>query len=182
MASFASVTGHEVGSFAACPRQFWFSNRGIRMEPFSELVADGKLLSEKAYAYRAKRLRQIQIGRIKVDLYDPKRRLVYEIKRAPRLLSAHRMQLLFYLYYLEKLGFPDAKGYLVYPRHRKKILVELTPSAREELIRLLEALQQVRHQPKPPPLQRKSFCRKCAYYDLCWIREPLTPHSSKESP
>lgn len=175
MGWIGDIAGHEVESFVVCPRQFWFGARGLRMEPFSEEVADGKLLSDTAYTHHNPRWRQLQIGRIKIDAYDPKRRLVYEVKRAPRLVKAHRRQVEFYLYVLETVGIPEPRGYLVYPRQKKRLLIELTPQARSEIEKLIPELRRVRKSSTPPSLHRKPFCRKCAYHDLCWIREPKVP-------
>lgn len=142
------------------------------MEPFSDLVAEGKLISETSYPRHPKGFQQLQIGRIKIDLYDPRRRLVYEVKRAPRLVEAHKQQLRFYLYVLEKIGIQDVRGVLVYPQQRRRLIVELTDTEREKLEALLTEMERVRRSPTPPPLRRKPFCQRCAYHDFCWIQEP----------
>ncbi|GIV22465.1 MAG: CRISPR-associated protein Cas4 [Bacteroidia bacterium] len=165
------IAGHEVESFAACPRQYWFLSRGLRMEPFSELVQDGRLVSETAYpAWPASR-KQVRIGRLKIDGLDPHHKRLYEVKRAARLVQAHRMQLLFYLWVLEKLGWEGFQGVLLYPREKKRIEVLLTPEGRVAVTKLLRALVAVRRAKQPPPLQKKPFCKHCAYKDLCWLEE-----------
>lgn len=166
------VAGHEVESFVACARQYWYITRGVRLEPFSDLVAEGRFISETSYKHHSLRWRQVQIGRIKIDAYDPERRLVYEIKRAPRLMQAHKAQLLFYLYALAKMGIQGVKGFLVYPRQKKRILIELGERERQEVEQILQAMAEVRRRRMPPPLQRKPMCKRCAYYDLCFIAEP----------
>ncbi|MCS7154057.1 MAG: CRISPR-associated protein Cas4 [Bacteroidia bacterium] len=168
----SKVAGHEVESFVACARKYWYITRGVRLEPFSELVAEGKFISDATYKHHSPRWRQVQIGRLKIDAYDPERRLVYEIKRAPRLVKAHRAQLLFYLYALEKMGIEGVKGFLVYPRQKKRILVELDVEARREVEQILQAMAEVRRRRTPPPLKRKPICKRCAFYDLCFVAEP----------
>ncbi|MDW8417726.1 MAG: CRISPR-associated protein Cas4 [Bacteroidia bacterium] len=168
----SKVAGHEVESFVACARKYWYITRDVRLEPFSELVAEGKFISDTTYRHHSPRWRQVQIGRLKIDAYDPERRLVYEIKRAPRLMHAHRAQLLFYLYALEKMGMEGVKGFLVYPRQKKRVFVELGEAERAQVERILQEMAEVKRRRTPPPLKRKPICKRCAFYDLCFVAEP----------
>ena len=60
---------------------------------------------------------------ISIDIVDSLS--IREVKHSDKMAEANRMQILYYLYYLNKLGIYK-KGILNYPRQRKKEFVELT--------------------------------------------------------
>lgn len=161
-----SYTGTQVNYFIVCPRKLWLFSHDVTMEHTSELVELGQLLHESSYAREHK---EIQIERIKID-FSGKEGVIHEIKKGRSLEEAHRYQLLYYLYYLKQTGVDAIKGEIDYPKLRKKVIVELTPEAERELEGILKNIKGVLTQTQPPPrIDKLSICKKCSYYELCYV-------------
>ena len=86
------------------------------MEHTSDTVADGKLLHETSYPQRAEKNTEITLSAIyegielfgKIDFYDPKQKVVHEIKRSDKIEIAHEWQVKFYLWLLLLNGVDGA--------------------------------------------------------------------------
>jgi CRISPR-associated exonuclease Cas4 len=134
------------------------------LEANSDLVLLGKLLHEEGYR---RKFKEVNIGRVKIDFLERGKGEIHEIKRSKRLEKAHLFQLLYYLYYLKKIGV-DVKGVLHYPLLKRTLKVELTEENEKELESILEEIRKIIELPTPPTVDKKSFCKKCSYYELCW--------------
>jgi len=141
------------------------------MEHTSDIVYDGKLLHETSYPYRAKRYEEISLDGIKIDYFDPKTNTVHEIKRSNSLEDAHRLQLKYYMFRLKNIGIHDVKGILEYPLIRKTEKVELLPEDEAVLLKSENDILRIVDSNNCPEKIIKNFCKKCAYYDFCWIGE-----------
>ncbi|MDK4492284.1 CRISPR-associated protein Cas4, partial [Fusobacterium necrophorum] len=75
----------------------------------------------------------------------------------------------YYLYYLEKKGLTGMKGILDYPLLKQKVEVELTEMDRKNLEKILSEIEKIMKSSIPPDLEKKSICKKCAYFDLCFV-------------
>lgn len=175
-----SITGTLVNYFVLCPRKAWLAVHGLWMEQESEAVALGQWLDETSYAEELQHV-NVEVedpsglrlaGRIDwVELRDG---VLHETKRSPAALEAHRWQLRFYLWLLKLRGVTRSDGQpftgqLNFPRQRRTEAVELTPKDEQQLAALVHALNHVARQPAPPPrCANRSFCRKCAYEELCF--------------
>jgi len=135
----------------------------MEMEIESDLVLLGKLLHETGYT---RKFKEVQIGRIKIDFLE-RGGEIHEIKRSRRIEKAHLYQLLYYLYYLKRLGVA-VKGVLHYPLLKRLVDVELTEEKEKEMEKILEDMQQVIDSAEPPPVEKKPYCRHCSYFELCW--------------
>lgn len=133
------------------------------MEVESDLVLLGKLLHETGYA---RKFKEVQIGRVKIDFLE-RGGEIHEIKRSRRLEKAHLYQLLYYLYYLKRLGV-TVRGVLHYPLPRRLVNVELTEEREMEMEKILEDMGRVIASAEPPAAERKPYCRRCSYFELCW--------------
>ncbi len=134
------------------------------MEKESELVKLGKILHEERYR---KRLKEIQLDRIKLDFIENGNE-IHEIKRSKKMENAHLFQLLYYIYYMKTNFDLILKGVLNYPLLRKKIQIELTIDKEKELQDILLDIKRIIEKDKPPEPIWKSYCKSCAYRDLCW--------------
>ena len=100
--------------------------------------------------------------------------VICETKRSPKAAEAHRWQLRFYLWLLQLDGVtgPDGApftGRLEYPSQRQTEGVELTPAHEAKLAEMVAALSGLSRQKQPPSrTASRSFCRKCAYEELCY--------------
>jgi CRISPR-associated exonuclease Cas4 len=164
--SSPTYTGTQVNYFVVCPRKLWLFSHDVTMEHTSQLVELGQLLHESSYPREHK---EIQIERIKID-FSGKEGVIHEIKKSNQLEEAHRYQLLYYLYYLKQKGITGVKGEIDYPKLRKKAIVELTPEAERELEEILTKIEGVLAHTQPPPrIDQLSICKKCSYYELCYV-------------
>ncbi len=158
-------SGTQINYFFVCKRKLWLYSHNMELESDSDLVVLGKLLHENSF--KQKSLKEIEINRIKIDFFE-KTKEVHEIKRSRKIENAHIYQLLYYLYYLEKNMGINAKGILHYPLLKKKKEVILTKENELDLQKVLVDTENIIKQEKPPEAEWKSYCKHCAYNELCW--------------
>lgn len=158
------TNGIKINYLYVCERKLWLFDRGIQMERSSDKVLLGKLLGE--YSYPKEETKEVLIDNlIKIDIVAQEE--IREVKYSNKLVYAHRMQLLYYLYYLKRLGV-EKKGVINYPKMRKREEVELTPEAEKEVEEALVRVREVLSMEKPPKVVKKPYCTKCAYYEFCF--------------
>ncbi|MEZ0337228.1 MAG: CRISPR-associated protein Cas4 [Aquificaceae bacterium] len=158
------TNGIKINYLYVCERKLWLFDRGIQMEHSSDKVLLGKLLGE--YSYPKEETKEVLIDNlIKIDIVAQEE--IREVKYSNKLAYAHRMQLLYYLYYLKRLGV-EKKGVINYPKMRKREEVELTPEAEKEVEEALVRVREVLSMEKPPKVVKKPYCTKCAYYEFCF--------------
>ncbi len=166
--------------FLICPRKAWLVRQGIWMEQDSEDVALGRLLDETSYARSEKHLDLYAnapdgtplTGRIdRAVLRDG---VLHETKKGRSCQQAHLSQVRFYLWLLKLNGVTHAngapfRGQLDYPALRRSEPVTLAPQQEAELEQQLRQLNQLLSATHPPErLSTHSFCRKCAFEELCY--------------
>jgi len=135
------------------------------MEHTSESVELGKLLHEQSYKREKK---EIQIGPIKIDFIG-KDGVIHEIKKTPSVEKAHTWQLKYYIYYLKKLGVRNIKGEIDYPKLKKRTEIELTEEDENELEKIIKSIEEIISSEEVPEVINKSICKKCSYYELCYV-------------
>ena len=165
-------TAKQIAYLHLCQRKLWLFSYGLNMEQTSQAVADGVLLSKSAYPRRAERYRELDVLGSRIDQYDPKERLVHEVKRSSKSPAADLAQVRYYLWLLELCGVEGPSAILEYPRQRKTQLVPpLTPQERAQAAADAEQVRAVAGQEACPPLLRKPICKSCAYFDFCYAGE-----------
>ena len=165
METSITITATQINYYFVCHRELWFFSHQINMEQNSELVALGKLLHENSYLRENK---EIQIGSIKIDFIG-KDRIVHEIKKTPSIEKAHLWQVKYYIWYLKNLGVENVTGELDYPKLKKTMTVQLTADDELEIQKILEKINQIINSEEIPPVINKTRCKKCSYYELCYI-------------
>lgn len=160
-----SITATQLNYFFICKRKLWFFSHQINMEQNSELVTLGKLLHEKSYQRENK---EIQIGPIKIDFIGSDG-IIHEVKKTPSIEEAHLWQVKYYIWFLKNLGVKNITGELDYPKLRKTKKVVLTDKDSNEINNILIKIQEIIDSEEIPPVINKSRCKKCSYYDLCYI-------------
>lgn len=166
-----NITGTHFNYFQICRRKLWLFANGINMESNSDLVYEGKLLHETSYPRRSEKYQEIAIDGIKIDYYDPKNKVVHEIKKSDKHEEAHEWQVKYYLYVLEQNGIEGATGLLEYPRLHKTDEVLLTTPDREAIREMLVDIETIINAEKCPDRISKSRCRNCSYFDFCYAEE-----------
>ncbi len=165
------ITGTHINYFHICKRELWLFSNGIQMEHTSDLVSEGKLIHEYAYPQRAEKYSEIELDGIKIDYYDAKNKIVHEIKKSNKAEEAHRWQVKYYLFVLEKKGIEGVRGILEYPTLRLREEIVLQESDRAYLQKIMPEIEDICHQETMPPRAAKKICRTCSYYDFCWSGE-----------
>jgi len=72
------------------------------------------------------------------------------------------------MYYLKnEKDIENIKGFLDYPKNRKKKEVFLTNEDEIKLLKIIEDIHKINVNEMPKPKKSK-ICRKCAYFEFCF--------------
>ncbi|MGL5870246.1 CRISPR-associated protein Cas4 [Clostridium chrysemydis] len=162
------VQGVKFNYYFICKRKLWLYSNGITMENESERVSLGKLLHEKSYGYKGDRKEKLIDDTIKLDILDGD--TVREVKITSSMKNSDKMQLLYYLYYLKQLGIKK-KGTLNYVKEKKVEEVILDEKSERLIEDTLVNINEILKQSKPPKVLKLKYCKKCAYYEFCYVEE-----------
>ncbi|EQA36748.1 CRISPR-associated protein Cas4 [Leptospira inadai serovar Lyme str. 10] len=163
--------GTHFNYYFICHRKLWLFSSGISMEHSSDLVEQGNLIHETSYPERRKRYREVLLTDIRIDFYDPKDKIVHEVKKSPSFEDAHIWQLKYYIFKLEENGLPGVKGLLEYPKHKRIKEVFLDESDKEKLSEITREIESILERKTPPDRLPKERCTNCSYFDFCWVAE-----------
>jgi CRISPR-associated exonuclease Cas4 len=141
------------------------------MEHNSELVDEGRLIHETSYPKRAEKYQEIALEGIKIDFFDPATNTIHEIKKGKSKEAAHEWQLKYYIYVLEKNGVIKPKGILEYPKLRQRKDIFLEPGDYEEIENIIAVIKRIIQQENIPEKINTKQCKKCSYYDFCYVEE-----------
>lgn len=166
-----NITATHINYFHICHRKLWLFANGIRMEHTSEKVADGKLAADTSYLQRPDKYVEMEIEGSKIDFYDPRNKVVHEIKRTSSMETAHEWQVKYYIWLLERNGIADVTGRLEYPKLREIKEVCLEEGDRANLQSFIDDIRRIIAGEVCPGCIHKSWCKKCAYYDFCYIED-----------
>ena len=159
------VTGLLVQYYHVCKRELWFASRGIDIDRGAANIRHGTHIDETSY--RDKR-RSFQInGRIALDMLDSGE--VMEVKASSTLEKPARMQLLYYLWYLDRILDIQREGVLAYPAERKREEVSLTDENATAVEETIRGIIDVVESDTPPELEKKPYCDSCLYQEICWL-------------
>ena len=162
------ITGVMVQYYVACKRELWFYLNQINMNYEDENITLGRHIHKESYKREKKNIlidETIALDYVKTENGVT----VFEIKKSSKLEEPVRYQLYYYLYYLKKEKGIEAKGRLVYPKERKTEDLELTPEIEREIENIISGIEEVAKMEKPPEPKRKPYCKRCSYYELCWV-------------
>lgn len=176
-----NITATHVNYYHICHRKLWLFSNNVTMEQTSDLVTEGKLIGESAYPQRAERYTEVELSvslgegegeaNIKIDYYDAKNKVVHEIKKSATIEEAHRAQVKYYLWVLEKSGIMGATGVLEYPKQRHTEGVELGVEDRELIEKWVKDIQIIIKKDTCPKTINKPMCKNCSYFDFCYADE-----------
>jgi len=162
-----NFTGTQINYYFHCHRQLWFFSHNINCEHESDTVYLGKIIHENSYNRERK---EVEIDQVKLDFLDISDGVLHEVKKSDSWIEAHEWQVLYYLYVLKRKGITWLIGELNYPVIRRTIDVELTLEKEQELEKILTDIKKIIDMPKPPEITvKKSVCRKCSYFELCYV-------------
>ncbi len=160
-------SGTQIAYFVICPTKLWLFSHNVRLEQTSDLVKSGKIIHETSYQQKKKE--HVIDSNIAIDFVKRGDVLIlHEIKKSSKLEKAHKCQLLYYLYYLQKEKGISCRGEIDYPLERRKLEVSLSEDAAKEIESILAGISRILPLPKPPAPEKRRYCRKCSYFQFCW--------------
>lgn len=166
-----TTSGTHIAYFHTCQRKLWLFSNHIRMEHSSQIVAEGKLIGETTYQDRAEKYTELQVGNIKIDYYDAKNKIIHEVKKSDKAEFAHIAQVKYYMYVLRQHGIEGVTAILEYPKMRQKQVVEWEDEDEREVSGWVKDIHKLLSEDTCPGLTKKPICRKCSYYDFCYVEE-----------
>lgn len=150
-----------------CKRQCYLHGNRLNLEDNSEQVKIGKALHEER---DKKENTEIALDNIRLDKLSGE--YLTEVKKSDADVEAAKWQLLFYLKILKDKGI-IRKGKLEFiekGKTNKKILYyELTSEVEKELEGYIQEIEKLLNEDKIPVVLNKAQCKKCAYYEYCYI-------------
>lgn len=161
------VNGTLMNYYLHCKRQCYLHGNRINLEDNSEQVKIGKALHEEK---SEKDNTEIALDNIRLDRLTEE--YLTEMKKSDADVEAAKWQLIFYLKVLKDKGI-IRKGKLEFvekEKSNKKIMhFDLTEELEIELQRYIEEIEDLLEQPTIPEVSNKTQCKKCAFYEYCYI-------------
>ena len=162
-----NVNGTLINYYFHCRRQCYLHGNRMNLEDNSEVVKIGKALHEER---AGKDNSEIAIENIRMDKLT--REYLTEIKKSDADVEAAKWQLFFYLKVLKEKGIVR-KGKLEFiekNKSQKKVMIlELTEEIESQLNEHVKAIEELLDSDEVPPGLNKASCKKCAYYEYCYI-------------
>lgn len=160
------ITGTMFSYYYICQRKLWLFANHIQFESENENVQLGKILDQTSYSREEKHI--LIDETIQVD-FIRNWQVLHEVKKSAAMEEAAMWQVKYYLYYLEQKGVEIEKGILDYPKLKIRKEVILSSEDRNEIPKILTEIQQIAESSIPEPLTQNKICKKCAYYEYCFI-------------
>lgn len=162
------VNGTLINYYFHCKRQCYLFGNRLNLEDNSESVKIGKALHEsKALDNKNS---EISIDNIKLDKLTSD--YLTEIKKSDADIEASKWQLLFYLKVLKSKGI-IRKGKLEFieknKNDKKIIYFNLDDEIEMELEKYIREIEILIKSDNAPSILNKPKCKKCSYYDYCYI-------------
>lgn len=162
----SKINGTQINYYFICKTKLWLFSHNIQLEDESENVKLGKILHEDSFKREKDFLIDNLINVDFIKLSDSVE--IHEVKKTQKMEKSHEYQLLYYMYYLKnEKDIENIKGFLDYPKNRKKKEVFLTEEKEGELLKIIEDVHKINRDQMPKPKKSK-ICRKCAYFEFCF--------------
>lgn len=152
--------------YHVCQRKMWYFYYEISMEQNHENVLLGKLLDESSYDRNDKHINIDNV--INID-YIKSQHVLHEIKKSKKIEEASIMQVKYYLYYMAQRGVGNLTGKIDYPLLKQTREVFLEEEDTKYIEQTLEDIKCILEGEIPGHIEKRGICKKCAYYDLCYI-------------
>ncbi len=162
------VQGIKFNYYFICKRKLWLFDKGISMEDNSDRVLHGKIVHENSYSRSNSHKEKLIDNMIRLDIME--KDTVKEVKLSSKMKNSDRMQILYYLFYLKQLGI-DKKGTINYVKEKQVEKIELIKYDEELIKETLVKINKLLKEKKPPKIEKLPYCKKCAYYEFCYIKE-----------
>ena len=160
------ISGMMFYYYFVCKRKLWFFANEIQMESENEDVIIGKLIDENSYS---RELKHVLIDNtVNID-FIKEWKILHEVKKQKSVEEAGIWQLKYYIYFLRKRGINIEKGILDYPKLKKREEIFLTEEDEKRIEEVLLEIREIVNLKLPPKLEKVKICKKCAYFEYCYI-------------
>jgi CRISPR-associated exonuclease Cas4 len=163
-----NINGTLISYYFICKTKLWLHANRINLEDNSEDVRIGKVLHE--IKEEKGKITEISIDNVKIDKIT--KDYLVEVKKSDSDPEAVKWQVLLYLYKLKQKGI-DKKGKIEYieknKQSKKTDYIELDAKNEKELLEVLDAIESLINLPHPPASVFENKCKRCAYYEYCFI-------------
>lgn len=161
------VNGTLINYYFHCRRQCFLHGNRLNLEDNSEEVKVGKVIHEERAEHGNA---EIAIENIRLDKLT--KDYLTEIKKSDADVEAAKWQLLFYLKVLKSKGI-IRKGKLEFVeknKGNKKIMIfELNDETEQKLEQYISEIETLLEGEEVPEVLNKSGCKKCAYFEYCYV-------------
>lgn len=162
------VNGTLINYYFHCKRQCYLHGNRINLEDNSERVNIGKAIHEERSSNSDNT--ELEIDNIKIDKIT--KEYLIEVKKSDADVEASRWQLLYYLKVLKRKGI-ERKGKLEFIEKNKSknktLIVELSEDEELKLDKYINDIYELLNKEEVPTILNKPKCKKCAYYEYCYI-------------
>lgn len=162
------INGTVINYYFHCKRQCYLHGNRVNLEDNSERVQIGKAIHEEKA--RQSENAEIAIENIKLDKLT--KEYLTEVKKSDADVEAAKWQLLYYLKVLKEKGIVR-KGKLEFVEKNKTnksiLYFELTEEIEQQLEGYEKEIETLLTQERVPEPINQSKCKKCAYYEYCYI-------------
>ena len=160
------ITGVMIYYYFICHRKLWYFCNEINMEQNSELVSIGKILDETTYNRENKSI--LIDDTINID-FIKNGAVLHGVKKTKSIEEAGIWQLKYYMFYLEQRGVKNISAKIDYPLIRESKEIYLEEEDRDILRNIEKNIEEIIKEDKPPKVMNDKMCKKCAYFDLCYV-------------
>ena len=161
-----NITGLMVYYYFICERKLWYFINEISMEQNSELVSIGTVLDETSYTREKKNI--MIDNTINID-FIKNGAILHEVKKTKAIEEAGIWQVKYYMYYLEKRGIKNIQAKIDFPLLRETKEITLEEEDKKVLDNVIQNIEEIAKTGKPSKPIDSKICKKCAYYDLCYV-------------
>lgn len=160
------ISGTMFYYYFVCKRKLWFFANEIQLESENEDVIIGKLIDENSYS---RELKHVLIDNtVNID-FIKEWKILHEVKKQKSIEEAGIWQLKYYIYFLRQRGINIEKGVLDYPKLKKREEIFLSKEDEEKIKKILLEIREIINLKVPPKLEKLKICKKCAYFEYCYI-------------
>ncbi len=162
------VNGTLINYYFHCKRQCYLHGNRLNLEDNSELVQIGRAMHE-VKAQESEHT-EVAIENIRLDKLTAE--YLTEIKKSDADMEAAKWQLYYYLKILKEKGIVR-KGRLLFEEKNKAkkaaVILELDDVQEQKLEQIQTEIEELLLSDEVPKAEEKAGCKKCAYYEYCFI-------------
>lgn len=150
-----------------CKRKLWLSFNRFNLENNSEDVQIGKILHEELDNHKNT---EIEIDGIKIDKLT--KDYVVEVKKSESNIEASIFQLKYYLYVLDLYNIHKNGKLKIIEKDKntKEIKIEYNNSVKQEVEDTIKNIEMIVKSDQIPSIYKDiKRCKKCSYYEYCFI-------------